>query len=258
MVKPLVSARFATPAILAVVAALGAPGSASAQFYRAWGWGGWGPPPARVYAPPPMSYEEDAVISPRVVANLLRARGYRLVATPRYAGDRVVALGENSAGARMRFIIDAYDGALIRMARVDGRQPGFVPGRPRGDVALGAPDDYGEPNLAPHRPMSKPKSTTAARTPAEAPRLTPAKPAPSQASRAPVAPGTAAAPATIVPAPQTPLTPDAQPSALAKPAGDIGPRVEPVARAPDVAAAAPAPAVQDQAPAAAPAPDLTK
>lgn len=268
MVKPLVFARSAAPAILALVAALGAPGSASAQFYRAWGWGGWGPPPARVYAPPPMVYEEDAAISPRIVASLLRARGYRLATAPRYAGDRVIALGENSAGFRARFIIDAYDGALIRMVRVDGRQPGFVPGRPRGDVALGAPGEYGDPDLAapppgplaPHRPMAKPKPKTAARTPAEAPRLTPAKPAPGQASRAPAAPGPAAAPVIGVAAPQTPLAPDAQPAAQAKPAGDIGPRVEPVVRATEAAAApaTPTSAAQDQAPAGAPAPDLTR
>jgi hypothetical protein len=261
----LLFARLGAPALLAL-ATVAAPLPAAAQYWGGWG-GGWAPPP-RVYVAAPADdfFGEDAV-SPRTVARILNSRGYRLVSAPAYSGERVVAVGEAANGARARFYIDAYDGALIRMVRAG----------PQGDYASAPPADYGAPPLgAPGEPRAKPKPKpkpkSAARTPGDAKPAAPAAPPPSVATQppaepapaidqkptavAPPAPAVPAAPAASVPAPaptpqataptpapQTPLAPDARPAE--QPSGkpvDIGPRVQPVARAPaDQPAAAPAP-----------------
>jgi hypothetical protein len=288
MSKPLFMVRAAAPVALAL-AAFVAPQAASAQYWS------WGAPPGRVFGPPPVVYGEPddgfapggAILAPRMVAQILNARGYRLVSAPQRRGPRLIAIGENSRGDRARFVIDAYDGALIRMARAEGgdfapRPPAVIPGRP-GDYAYGQPDDFGmeAPLGAPPRSVApvhkpKPKPKTAARTVEPKP-VTPAKPAPTEATRPPQAPtpapaaeapAPAAPPQTATaptPQPQTPLAPDARPPENAKPV-DIGPRVEPVARAPETAPAPqPAPAKPPEAPSAAapvepaaPMPDPTK
>ncbi|MDE2365160.1 MAG: hypothetical protein KGM42_20990 [Hyphomicrobiales bacterium] len=253
MPKPIPFLRAAAPLALAIAAGAAFPHAAAAQVWGA--WGGWGPPPARIYGPPPGAYGDDT-ISPRIVARILNAHGYRLVSAPTYSGERLFAVGENGAGLRARFVIDAYDGALLRVARLGVgdpvlRPPGFIP-RPPANYAYGGPGEFQEEApLAPApRPLApkhkaKPKPHTASRMvePAPAPLV---RPAPSVATKPPAVVRPVEKPAPVhaavppAPAPTPPLAPDAKPpETQSSTPVDIGPKVEPVARAPE---AAPAPA----------------
>jgi hypothetical protein len=239
--------RLAAPALAAALAGFAQP--AAAQFVGPWG-GVWGPPPPRIVDGPVF---DETRISPRAVSRIVRAQGFRLISAPRYGDERVIAIGENGAGARARFVIDAFDGELLRMSALNAPAPGTA-------VApeFGAEPAPGYPTTPHAKP--KPKSKTASRTPpAPKPVAAPPPPAPSQATTAPAEPVPApaapqqaapspapveakTAPATIAPAPQTPLAPDAKPIEPPK-SGDIGPRVEPVApqaRAPEPSARPPA------------------
>jgi hypothetical protein len=254
--------RLAAPAMAAALAGFAQP--AAAQFLGPWG-GVWGPPPPRIVDGPIF---DETRISPRAVSRIIRAQGYRLISAPRYGDERVVAIGENGAGVRARFVIDAFDGELLRMSALNAPAPAY-----RGPAAPGmavAPEFGAEPAPGyPAAPLAKPKPKpkTASRTPpAPKPVAAPPAPAPSQAITAPAAPVPApaapqqatpspapveanTAPATLAPAPQTPLAPDAKPVEPPK-SGDIGPRVEPVspqARAPEPNA--PPPAVEAPKPA---------
>jgi len=62
-----------------------------------------------------------------LVAKLLARRGYRLVGALREAGDEIIASGVDAGGRRMRFLIDAYEGEVLRSWPID------------------PPDAYGEP-----------------------------------------------------------------------------------------------------------------
>lgn len=234
---------------VAGMAGLAAP--ASAQF---WG-GGWFAP---IPMPGPMSADPGAAIPVRMVARIVAAQGFRLTDYPVRRGNRVIALGVDGRGQMMRFVIDAYDGAVLRTALVGApRPPGYI-GNPD-TYAYGAPA-YGVPaareplDTAPKQ-KRKPKVKTAAKPPAPLPQAAPASPAapPSQATQAP-APVTPAAPATVstpspapaattppavaapVPAkpaePAAPVVaappPDVRPAPDAQPSADIGPKVVPV------------------------------
>ncbi|MFV0282047.1 MAG: hypothetical protein ACK5JM_14965 [Rhodoblastus sp.] len=255
------------PALLAGWATLGAflcaaqPAAAQVALF----WNGWS-------SAPPDEYIDDAFIPRRVVVRILGSRGYRLTAPPRLTGERIVAIGENARGRRMRFVIDGYSGELLRQTTL--RPPALrngetfarrqAPGLDDGpDERFDAPDDrFDRPAEHRARPKAKAKPKakpqTAARGPGSGKTLDAAKPAakkganppaPSQATKAPPAPSPAekpakakeapatpqqaAAPTTPAPEEKPPLTPEAAPAAPA----DIGPRVQPVA--PQEPAAAP-------------------
>ena len=214
--------------------------SAQAQFWGGW-FGGWrSAEPA--YAPP---------IPPRRVAAIIASRGYALNGAPRRQGEVIIADGVDGRGEHMRFVLDAYDGEIIR-ARLAGapRPPGFIgngePPMPQAHAAV-APNSPGpasgsrpaagplmggvQPGLEPPHPLAKPKPApkpkqTAAHTPAKAaPAPAPPK-APSEAEKvtAPVSTATqepgsprGAAPSAAeakapTPSPATPLAPDAAPA----------------------------------------------
>lgn len=249
--------RFAAPAALAAIALGAAVAPASAQYFRPWGPGYWGPP--TVYSEPGDTFD-DSQLSPRAVAGILRSRGFRLVSAPQLRGKEFVAVGESADGRRVRFVIDAFDGDVIRTVRLDSARPAPVL-REEPNI-FDAPPPTDGPQVVPVKP--KPKSRAAAHAPAAPKKIAPAPvaPAPSQATTIPAAPAPVAAPPvqhTAVPpapAPQTPLAPDAAPHEPARPA-DIGPRVQPVpseARAPvqPASPAAPPPGVTPPADAAPP------
>lgn len=106
-------------ATVAVGVALAATQPAAAQFIAPWG----------VWAGPPQVFEQDddfvddRMIPPNVVRNILRSRGYRLVAAPRLSGENIVALGEDARGRRTRFVIDGYSGALVRVVSIGRAAP---------------------------------------------------------------------------------------------------------------------------------------
>jgi hypothetical protein len=214
---------------LAILSA-GAP--AQAQFWGGW-WGGWRSEPAPYAAP----------IPPRRVAGIVASEGYALSGTPRRQGDVIIADGVDPRGEHMRFVLDAYDGRVLR-SRLAGppRPPGLVgngeapqahaaltpysPGPPSG-LRPGAGQVIGgaQPGLEPLHPLVKPKAPkpkqTAAHTPAR-PAATPVPPkAPSEAEKvtapAPTATqepgGSATSTEAKAPAgnPATPLAPDAAP-----------------------------------------------
>jgi hypothetical protein len=210
---------------------------AQAQFWGGW-WGGWRSAPGP-YAGP---------IPPRRVASIMASEGYALNGTPRRDRDVIIADGVDARGDHMRFVIDAYDGQILR-SRLAGppRPPGFVGNpepAPQGHAALSpsqpgsAPAAIGrpaagqmiggaQPGLEPAHPLGKPKpgpkpKQTAAHNPAK-PSTAPVPPkAPSEAEKvtapAPTAAEEATGPAAATEAkapagsPTTPLAPDAAPA----------------------------------------------
>lgn len=231
-------ARFSAVAGLASgLALMAGAGSAQAQIWSGW-WGGWRSEPAPYAAP----------IQPRRVASIVASEGYALQGAPRRQGGVIIADGVDARGDHMRFVIDAYDGEVLR-SRVAGppRPPGFIgngePPPPQAHAAL-TPNSPGpfsspgaragngplmggaQPGLEPPHPLVKPKvapkpKQTAAHTHAKtAPTPVPPK-APSEAEKvtapAPTAAQEPAAPAAATEAkappsdPATPLAPDAAP-----------------------------------------------
>jgi hypothetical protein len=221
---------------LAILSA-GAP--AQAQFWSGW-WSGWRSEPTPYAAP----------IPPRRVASIMASEGYALSGTPRRQGEVIIADGVDARGDHMRFVLDAYDGEILR-GRFAGppRPPGVIGNgelrMPQAHAAVtpnapgpssGLPPRPGQvmggaqPGLEPLHPLAKPTlakpkapkpEQTAAHTPAK-PAATPVPPkAPSEAEKlaapAPMAtqePASAAAAEAKAagPSPSTPLAPDAAPA----------------------------------------------
>ena len=169
-------------------------------------------------------------IPPRAIARIVNARGYQLTAAPMRAGDRIVAQAADPSGRRARFVIDAYDGALLRVVAIDGARVAALPddGLPSAQIDKFLPNDRPlmpkpkPPKPRAAKPLAKPPVNAAlpqAVKPVETPVIAPAAPvaatpvpAPSEATRAP-APVEQPATATV-PAPR---------------AADIGPKVISVA-----------------------------
>jgi hypothetical protein len=216
---------------------LGASGPAQAQFWGGW-WGGWRSAPGPYAAP----------IPPRRVASIMASEGYALNGTPRRDRDVIIADGVDARGDHMRFVIDAYDGQILRSrlagpprppgfvgnpepapqahAALSPNQPGSVPaaiGRPAAGQMIGG----AQPGFEPPHPLAKPKvaakpKQTAAHNPAK-PGTAPVPPkAPSEAEKVtapvptaaeePAAPPAATEAKAAAGSPATPLAPDAAPA----------------------------------------------
>ena len=224
LTKGLANVIVAGAVSVAGMAGLSAP--ASAQF---WGGGWFGPIPI----PGPAPADSGAAIPVRMVARIVAAQGFRLTDYPVRRGNRVIALGVDGRGQMMRFVIDAYDGAVLRASLVGApRPPGYI-GNPDtyayGAPAYGVPEAR-EPLEAAPKPKAKPKVKTAAKPPATLPHAAPASPAtpPSQATHAP-APVTPSAPvtapATVSTPPVAPAPPAAATSTPPAPAAPAAPAV---------------------------------
>ncbi len=213
MAKPLRLALLAGASALGAALITAQP--AAAQF--ALPWGIWAGPPSMMQDEDDLV--EDRILPPRVISRIVAAQGYRMATAPRLAGDNVIAIGQNTQGERVRFVIDGYSGRLLRRTALGGQDTFAVRQAPD---ALGPQSRLdGEPAAKP-KPKRKPAPQTAARKPAPdaAPKVQ--TPAPSQAVKTPAAPTpeapkavespkeTAAAPP---PAPEKPpLAPDAAPA----------------------------------------------
>jgi hypothetical protein len=237
---------------------LSASAPAQAQFWGGW-WGGWRSAPGSYAAP----------IPPRRVASIMASEGYALNGIPRRDRDVIIADGVDARGDHMRFVIDAYDGQILR-SRLAGppRPPGFVGNpepAPQAHAALSpnqpgsAPAGIGrpaagqmiggaQPGLEPPHPLAKSKAAakpkqTAAHNPAK-PAAAPVPPkAPSEAEK--VTAPTPTANQEPTPAAPAPAAVEAKaPVPQATP--DIGPAVKKVDPAPTAAIPAPvAPSAPD-------------
>ena len=170
------------PFALALAALAPAPAAAQFFFGPSYYWG----------APDVI---EDEPVPLAMVVRVLRASGYRLVGRPRIVGEDIIAIGARPDGRRARFVIDAYDGALIRTTLLN------------------------EPRRA---PVAKPKPDRPAARVSPAPHATPEPRKPARVAPQP-APNLAAPQSAPNPAPSP--APNAAPSAAPP---DIGPQVKPV------------------------------
>src|SRR5947209_3967607 len=121
-------------------------GSAQAQMFGGW-FGGWRPAPGPYAAP----------IPPRRVASIVASEGYALNGTPRRDGGVILADGVDPRGQHVHFVLDAYDGQILR-SRVAG------PPRPPGLVGNPEPAPQAHAALAPNQ--SGPGARSIARPPA--------------------------------------------------------------------------------------------
>ena len=240
---------------------LGAGSQAQAQFWGGW-FGSWRSAPAPAAAP----------IPPRRVAGILASEGYALSGAPRRQGDVIIADGVDARGEHMHFVIDAYDGEILRL-RLAGppRPPGFIgngePAPPQARAAL-APNQPApvsglgssagqligaltggtqqqQQGIEPPHPLAKPKAPkpkqTAAHTPAKATPVAVPPKTPSEAEKV-TAPAPTATPEPAATAPAAEAAAPAAPPATPL-APDAAPANPPVAPAPAaVEAKAPAPA----------------
>jgi hypothetical protein len=255
-----VSAAMGIAAGLALTTGVGA---AQAQFFGGW-WGGW-----RHAEPMP----EGVPIPPRRVERIVASEGFSLSGPPQRQGDVILADGVDGRGQRMRFVLDAYDGQILRTRLVGGpRPPGLIYGGPGVDVPSQAHAGLGRDEPGPTIVPGVGPRVGSAQPGFEAPRplqkaKPPAKPkqsaarAPAKPAAAPIAPKVPSEAETVTPpasAKQEPVS--APPAAEAKapapaastPATPLAPDATPVGTAP---APAPAPATTE---AKAPAPKATQ
>lgn len=188
--------------------------------------------------------DEPAFASRRAVASILGREGFRLIGPLGHRGEQIVATGVNRREGEMRFIIDPYEGRILRAMRLG--PPPMYDRAPRGE------DDY-VPTLGGSRPVVRdlgedgpPQETDRARrTPPGSARLRETAPLRAVAPRGP---------ATLAPQGPPPSASQAPPP---RPAAVAPPPVAP-APAPVAAPAKPAPAATEpsSAPVAAPAPEM--
>jgi hypothetical protein len=110
---------------------------------------------AQVYVRPfAYSYERPAAEEPapygsyRSVSRILAREGYRLVGPLGSRGDQVVATGVDSAGRRMRFFIDPYEGEVLQSRPIASAHAYEAPGEAGYSTS---------PNDAPSAPSSEPR-----------------------------------------------------------------------------------------------------
>lgn len=201
--------------------------------------------------------QEDEPLPPPTISRMLLRRGYEPVGRPRFQGDVYMVQALSPSGARVRLMVDAYNGSIIRSTRLDDD---LGPVRPRGreyldrEVDLDLLDDVpprasrpqpqfedetlrterarphpGDGPARAQRPQAEPERKAARNEP---PGRAPEGAAPSRRGTQPAAPAAApAAPGPVVDKPK---------------------QEQPAAPKPAATAAAPAPAPKQDAPAATP------
>jgi hypothetical protein len=130
--------------------------SASAPAQAQWGgwWGGWRSEPGPYAAP----------IPPRRVASIVASEGYALNGAPRRDGDVIIADGVDPRGQHVHFVIDAYDGEILR-SRV-AASPSAGPPRPPGFIGNTEPSPPPQAHAALSPNQARPAPGTVARPPA--------------------------------------------------------------------------------------------
>ena len=231
--------KAALPALALTFAGLAAP--AQAQFFF------------RYYAEP-FAHRYDDSLSPGEIARSLAARGYRPTGRPWRNGEVYVAEAYDDDGRRVRLIVDAYEGLILRRFREarPAAQPAPAPrqrlaARPAPGAGPSVIEGLGPSAPArPAPPVARPEPRRkAAATPKRAPErvappaaVAPAAPAPveprpapppSEASKPPAPLGTPAAPRQVGPPPPAPPFVAGAPPAVAKPpvASPVAPAAAP-------------------------------
>ncbi|MBV9738078.1 MAG: hypothetical protein JOZ30_00420 [Hyphomicrobiales bacterium] len=142
---------------------------------RAQFWGGydswWGSEP-RPWGGP--RYQDEAMLRPGEVADLLRRRGWSILTPPSMSGRHYVANVRNGFGQRLFVVLDAYDGRILDARQIEERPntnelaaiPGgyaasrpdevIRPGVPPAVQATPAPKPYHPPNQAKRSVKSSP------------------------------------------------------------------------------------------------------
>ncbi|HEX2727288.1 MAG TPA: hypothetical protein VHN20_15820, partial [Beijerinckiaceae bacterium] len=67
---------------------------------------------------PPYS-QDDEPLPPPTISRMLLRQGYEPVGRPRFQGDVYMVQALSPSGARVRLMVDAYNGSIIRSMRLD-------------------------------------------------------------------------------------------------------------------------------------------
>ena len=204
--------------------------------------------------------QEDEPLPPPTISRMLLRRGYEPLGRPRFQGDVYMVQALSPSGARVRLMVDAYNGSIIRSMRIDEDLGPVLPrGRdyPDREVDLDQLDDVPprasrpqpqfedetlrsgrlqpQPGNEPPRAQRPQPERKAARS--ETQGRAPVAPAPSRRSAQPAAPATTpAAPAPVVEKPKEDPPVHDKPAATA-----AAPAPSPKEDMPAAAAPAPAP-----------------
>ncbi len=209
-----------------LLGALAAAAPAQAQVYGVWGYRTWNEPIDRLYEPPvdryysrPRVADEADTLTPREVRDLLAYDGFRLNGPLTRRGANFVADVTDRSGVRLRIVLDAFDGAVVRSVALgaDLRPPRDIPSA-RADRTLDLDDEprivpgmgprdtprKAEPRPEPVRPkVANVPDQKAAAPKRESTKPADKKPAPSQSMTAPSAPGVEKPAGAVAPKPTT-------------------------------------------------------
>lgn len=223
-----ISGRKAALRVLAsagLLGALAAVAPAQAQVYGFWGYRTWNEPIDRFYEPPidryysrPRVADESDTLTPSEVRDLLAYDGFRLNGPLTRRGANYVAEVTDRSGVRLRIVLDAFDGAVVRRVALgnDVRPPRDIPSvradrnfdvdeEPR--VVPGIGPRGTAPRKAEPREAAKPKVANVPDQKAATPKREPAKPVEAK------------------PLPSQSMTPPKEaPSAVEKPAETVAPK----------------------------------
>ncbi|WP_161913797.1 hypothetical protein [Methylosinus sp. C49] len=126
---------------MASLAPMAAPTPAAADFFfRPFGYAFHQPIP-----------EPAPNATPRAIAGILGEEGFRLVGGLGRRGDQVVATGVDRRGHYRRFLIDPYEGEILRSWRIGPEEvgPGFVEAPPAAYRGPPGPEPYEGPSAGP-------------------------------------------------------------------------------------------------------------
>ncbi len=249
--------KAALPVLALAFAGLAAP--AQAQFFF------------RYYAEP-FAHRYDDSLSPGEIARSLAARGYRPATRPWRNGEVYVAEAYDDDGRRVRLIVDAYEGVILRRFRearpastpaprqrlaarpAPGAGPSVIEGLgPSAPARPAPPAVRPEPRrkaaVTPKRAPERVAPPAAVAPAVPAPAAPPPAPPPSEASKPPAPLGTPAAPRQVGPPPPAPPFVAGAPPVVARPpvASPVAPAAAPEKPA-EAKPVAPTPAAPPVAP----------
>jgi hypothetical protein len=97
--------------------------------------------PLLMAAPASAQWFGDPVMPPRAIGRIVMQQGYSGFSPPRLAGDVYIVNAIDQDGARVRLVIDAYDGRILRPVRSVEELAPPRRARPRDDAAWPEADD---------------------------------------------------------------------------------------------------------------------